>query len=125
MSSPPATPSDVLGTGSTLESLRTSTRFAQSSDHSLVQLAKDFESEDLLLEVYIEQGRLDQWWKGVAEAALQSAKDELEHHAEDQQRRNSVDRAFWKRVNPDEPGQEGQDNLEVMIDRHADVLVMQ
>ena len=90
-----------------------------------MQLAKDYESEDMLLEVYIEQGRLDKWWKGVAEAAQQSAKDELEQHAEDQQRRNSVDRAFWKRVNPDEPGQEGQENHEVMIDRHEGVLMRQ
>lgn len=87
-----------------------------------MQLAKDYESEDVLLEMYIEQGRLAQWWKGVAEAAQQSAKDELEQHAEDLQRKNSVDIAFWKRVNPDRPDQEGQDNHEVMIDRQADVL---
>lgn len=90
-----------------------------------MQLAKDYESEDVLLEMYIEQGRLEEWWKGVAEAAQQSANDELEQHAEDLQRRNSVDRAFWKRVNLDEPGQEGQDNHEVMIDRQADMLMRQ
>lgn len=90
-----------------------------------MQLAKDYESEDVLLEIYIEQGRLEQWWKGVAEAAQQSAKGELEQHAEDLRRRNSVDRALWKRVNPDTPGQEGQDNHQVMIDTQADVLVGQ
>ncbi len=90
-----------------------------------MQLAKDYESEDVLLEMYIEQGRLEQWWKGVAEAARQSAKGELEQHAEDLQRKNSVDRAFWKRVNPDKPDQEGQDNHEVIIDKKADLLMGQ
>lgn len=88
-----------------------------------MQLAKDYESEDVLLEVYMEQGRLEQWWKGVAEAARQSAKVELEQHAEDLQQKNSLDSAFWKRVNPDQPDQEGQDNDEVMIDKKVDVIM--
>lgn len=111
-------PPSVLGAGITLSSLRASTRYTEMADDKLDRLRKDLESEDVLLETYIEKGRLEMWWKGVVEAAQRSARDEKDQAGEERRRRRSLETGFWK-------GLETKDKEEqpVEFDGQGDVVM--
>lgn len=79
-----------------MESLRTSTRYTEMADDKLDRLKKDLEAEDVLLETYIEKGRVEMWWKGVVEAAQRSTRDEQDQAGEERRRRTSAEVGFWK-----------------------------
>lgn len=88
------------------------------ADDKLDRLRKDLESEDVLLETYIEKGRLEMWWKGVVEAAQRSARDEKDQAGEERRRRRSLETGFWK-------GLETKDKEEqpVEFDGQGDVVM--
>lgn len=93
------------------------------ADDKLDRLRKDLESEDVLLETYIEKGRLEMWWKGVVEAAQRSARDEQDHAGEDGRRRRSVEIGFWKGLDVKD-GQRTEDKEEqVELDGQGDVVM--
>ena len=97
-SSAPCPPLSVLGAGTSISSLRTSARYTHDSDNKLASLSRDLETEDALLEKYIEKGRLEMWWKGVAEAARRSALEERDQVGEDLRRRKSMELGFWREL---------------------------
>lgn len=68
-------------------------------ENVLALLAKDFASEDAILQKHIKKGRLEIWWKGVADAARKSLRDEGDRKGEETRRRKSVEKEFWNAVN--------------------------
>lgn len=66
------------------------------ADDKVDRLRKDLECEDVLLERYVEKGRLEMWWKGVVEAAQRSVRDERDQAGEERRRRRRVESGFWK-----------------------------
>lgn len=93
------------------------------ADDKLDRLRKDLESEDVLLETYIEKGRLEMWWKGVAEAAQRSARDEKDQAGEESTRRRSVEVRFWKGLDVKD-GQTEDNEEQVELDRQGDVVMV-
>lgn len=96
-SSPPP-PSSLLSAGTSVVSLRSSTRYTRYPDNVLSLLAKDHESEAVALKRNIEKGRLEMWWKGVVDAAKTSVRDEREREEGEIRRRKSIEKAFWNEV---------------------------
>ena len=70
----PIPPSAILTAGTTVASLRTSSRYAKTSDSALKALAHDLEKEDRKLEDALEKGRLEKWWIGIVDAAKTSVR---------------------------------------------------
>lgn len=93
-------------------------------DNALIELAKAFESEDALLQNYVEKGRLEMWWKGVTDTAKRSAMDEKDQDGEETKRRMSIERAFLSAM-----GQKDQDTIRmteeevVEMDTQGDVIM--
>ncbi|KAL8873765.1 MAG: hypothetical protein Q9174_000804, partial [Haloplaca sp. 1 TL-2023] len=75
---PPPDPSTLLSIGTSIESLRTSSRYNNVPDSTLSSLAHDLEVEDQVLQHSIEEGRLDQWWLGIVDAARLSARKDAD-----------------------------------------------
>ncbi|KAL8738993.1 MAG: hypothetical protein Q9181_000275 [Wetmoreana brouardii] len=103
---PPLAPSALLAAGTTIDSLRTSSRYTNLPDSALAGIARDLEIEDKALETCIEEGRLDQWWIGIVEAAKLSARNQADRVGEERSKRAAreqefreemerVDRAVW------------------------------
>lgn len=82
--SAPLPPTKVLEAGTSIDALRASSHFANVPDNALAMLAQDLEKEDELLEKYMEEGRLDERWTGVVEAAKASARQEADSKGEEQ-----------------------------------------
>ena len=74
---PPASPIDVLGIGVRLEDLRPLAEDLQIEEEDLASFAKDLAAENENLQLYIDKGRLGEWYKGVMEAAKTAAKEEV------------------------------------------------
>ena len=94
----PLPPAKVLGAGTSIDALRVSSRFANDPDNALAVLAQELEKEDKLLEEYMEEGRLDERWKGVVEAAKASARDEADSQGEEQLRIRMAQEDFSARM---------------------------
>ncbi|KAF6229585.1 hypothetical protein HO173_011440 [Letharia columbiana] len=94
----PLPPAKVLEAGISIEALRVSSHFANIPENSLAVLAQDLGKEDELLEKYMEEGRLDERWKGVVEAAKASARDEADSKGEEQLRIRNVQEEFTARM---------------------------
>ena len=97
-STPPPTPSSLLGVGTTVESLQSSVSYAQTAENVLSPLAKDLALEDAMLQKHIKKGRLEIWWKGVADAARKSLRDDGDRKGEEVWHRRSVEEGFWNAV---------------------------
>lgn len=97
-STPPPPPSSLLGAGTTVESLQSSIRYAQTPEDALALLANDLASEDAILQKHIKKGRLEIWWKGVADAAQKSLRDEGDRQGEETRRRKSDEKGFWNAI---------------------------
>lgn len=120
----PPSPSSLLSAGCTPTSLRSSSRYAELPEDSLVLLAKDLESEDALLRMCIEKGRLEMWWKGVTDAAKKSATDERDRKGEERKRRKSIEKAFWSRQGiKDQDAVQRKVIMEVEMDAQGDVIM--
>ncbi|KAL8673485.1 MAG: hypothetical protein Q9168_002091 [Polycauliona sp. 1 TL-2023] len=84
---PPPDPSTLRGVGTTISSLRTSSRYSEATDSALSVIAKDLETEDAVLETCIEKGRLQEWWKGIVDAAEASVRNEADRNGEEESQR--------------------------------------
>ncbi|CAO1600888.1 MAG: hypothetical protein LQ349_002483 [Xanthoria aureola] len=84
---PPPNPSTLRGVGTTLPSLRTSSRYSEATDNALSVIAQDLEIEDAALRACIEQGRLEEWWKGMVDAAQSSVRNEADRNGEEESKR--------------------------------------
>lgn len=98
-STPPPPPSSLIGAGTTVESLQSSIHYAKIPEEALVRLAKDFALEDAILQQHIEKGRLEIWWKGIADAAQKSLRDEGDRKGEEAKHRKSAEQGFWSVLN--------------------------
>ena len=98
-STPPPSPSSLLAAGTTAESLQSSVSYSQISEDGLARLAKDFILEDEILQKNIKKGRLEIWWKGIADAAQKSLRDEGDRKGEEAQHWKSVEKGFWTDLN--------------------------
>ncbi|KAI9751557.1 MAG: hypothetical protein M4579_006012 [Chaenotheca gracillima] len=72
----PTQPSTVLGAGCTARDLQ-----SMFPEDMCEAIAKDLSTEDDQLSVYIEKGRLDEWYTGIVEAAKNSVLDDAERDA--------------------------------------------
>lgn len=124
--SEPLPPAKVLEAGTSIEALRISSHYASMPENALAVLAQDLEKEDELLEMYMEEGRLEERWKGVVEAAKASAKNQADSKGEEQLRIRNAQEKFTARLiemdreaYPKEGGRE--DNP--VIDEQGDVIM--
>lgn len=89
---PPIPPFEIIGSGTSLEDLRTSSRYDGTSDAAVKALATDMSEEDNALADAMEKGRLDMWWSGVVEGARAAIRREADEigaaDAEEQKERN-------------------------------------
>lgn len=115
VSSPPS-PSSLLSAGTSVASLRSSTRYTRYPDNVLSLLAKDHESEAAVLKCNIEKGRLEMWWKGVVDAAKTSVRDERDREGEEIRRRKSIEKAFWNGM-----GKKDRETLESTAEERTEV----
>ncbi|KAG8528057.1 uncharacterized protein KY384_006973 [Bacidia gigantensis] len=81
---PPRTPSELLSAGTDPAELRSLPEYATQSDSILVKLARELRGEAKILERHIEKGRLEEWYKGVLEAAGSSYRDEIDQQGEEE-----------------------------------------
>lgn len=122
----PWPPSALLDAGTTSDSLRTSSHFADMPDNALELLAQDLEKEVELLESYIERGRLEDWWKGVVSAARDAAREEADRHGEEAMRKREVeDKLLAKMAEMDEKAYKPKDtgNETVNMDSQEDTIM--
>lgn len=120
--SPPIPPSSALAAGTTVASLRTSSRYNDYPDHEIALLAKDLKSEDVLLETCIEKGRLEIWWQGLTEAARRSAREEMNQEGEEIKRKRSVEQGLWKDLSAKDQGNEDEAE-QVEVEGNGDVVM--
>ncbi|KAL8818286.1 MAG: hypothetical protein Q9223_003041 [Gallowayella weberi] len=99
---PPPEPSTLLGAGATVESLRTSSRYKDAPDSALSLIARDLETEDRALQRCIEKGRLEEWWKGIIDAARASARSEADRIGEEESRRSEAEEGFREQMRRDD-----------------------
>lgn len=123
---PPPEPSALLNAGTSVESLRASSRYDVASDSALEIIANDLEIEDSMLGTCIKEGRLSQWWNAIIDAARISAKKEADQSGEAQSRRQEAEReirnqmirddeAAWGVQNANEAASEVDDEGDVMM----------
>ena len=96
--SAPLPPSKVLEAGTSIDALRTSSHFANVPENALAVLAQDLEKEDELLETCMEEGRLEERWKGVVEAAKASARSEADSKGEERLKIRIAEEDFIARM---------------------------
>ncbi|MCJ1389263.1 hypothetical protein MMC18_002119 [Xylographa bjoerkii] len=94
----PKPPSAILTAGTTVASLRTSSRYVNTSDSALKALAQDLEKEDRRLEDALERGRLEMRWNGIVEAAKASARADADRHGVEMAQMEMVKRKVAARL---------------------------
>ncbi|MCJ1283864.1 hypothetical protein MMC26_003195 [Xylographa opegraphella] len=115
----PIPPSAILSAGTTVASLRTSSRYTNKPDSTLKALAQDLEKEDRELAHAVESGRLELWWNGIVEAAKASAREDADRRGAEMAKMEVLKRKVAKRVLGDGQAEEVYTNGHV----HGDVLV--
>ena len=124
--STPLPPSKVVEAGISIDALRVTSHFANVSESSLALLAQDLEEEDELLDRYMEEGRLDERWKGVVDAAKTSARNEADSKGEEQLRARNAQEEFAARMTEKDRGaypKEGGRGDSIAIDDQGDVIM--
>jgi nuclear pore complex protein Nup133 len=90
----PLPPSEIIGSGSDLESLSKSARYAATQREILKRLAADHSKEDKALSKAMDQCRLESWWEGIVDSAKhvlrQEANDAGEAVAQAQRQRDEA-----------------------------------
>ncbi len=122
----PLSPAKVLEAGTSIDALRTSSHFANTPENALAMLAQDLEKEGELLEESMEEGRLDERWKGVVEAAKASARDEADSKGEEQLRiRNAQEELVARMAEKDRQAypKEGGRRDNAAVDEQGDVIM--
>ena len=85
----PLSPDDVLGAGCTADELRH--RYGEGAEDYREPVARDLRTEDDLLQLYIEKGRLDLWFRGVMAAAKRSVRNDADAAGEKTKRDKEMD----------------------------------
>ena len=95
---PPPLPAEILGAGTIIEELRSLPQYSQLPDKQLADLARDLGVEDVILQRCIDDGRLEDWHKGILEAAKTAVREEADRQGEEKARRQEVEKAFNERM---------------------------
>lgn len=122
----PLSPAKVLEAGTSIDALRVSSHFANVPENALAVLAQDLEKEDELLEKYMEEGRLDERWGGVVDAAKTSARHEADSLGEEQLRDRKAQEEFTARMTEKDREaypKEGDEEDDTAIDDQGDVVM--
>ncbi|KAI4092936.1 MAG: hypothetical protein LQ344_003184 [Seirophora lacunosa] len=123
---PPLKPSSLLGSGTTVGSLRASSRYDLAPDNALEVIARDLSIEDGVLQICIGEGRLEKWWSGIIDAARMSVRNEADRVGEDNSRRRETERGFRNQMNRDHKalwGVNTTDGDELGLDEEGDVTM--
>jgi len=119
----PLPPASVMEAGTTVESLRISSQFANMPESVLELLARDLEVEADVLDHYIEKGRLEEWWKGVLEAAKAAARAEADEEGEAKLRRRDAERELDRRIERKDNEAYGKGGQGSSMDGEGDVMM--
>ncbi|KAI4254129.1 MAG: hypothetical protein L6R42_007317 [Xanthoria sp. 1 TBL-2021] len=109
---PPPNPSTLRGVGTTVPSLRTSSRYSDATDNALSVIAKDLEIEDTALGTCIEKGRLEEWWTGIVDAAQSSVRNEADRNGEEESKRVEAEQKSREKKSKDDRPAWGVDGME-------------
>lgn len=124
--SAPLPPTKILEAGTSIDALRVSSHFVNVPENALALFAQDLEKEDELLEKYMEEGRLDERWKGIVEAAKASARNKADSEGEEQLRMRTTQEDFTARMIKKDreayPKGGGRDD-DIAIDDQGDVVM--
>ena len=122
----PLPPTKVLEAGTTIDALRASSHYTNNPENALAVLAQDLEKEDELLEKYMEEGRLEERWKGVVEAAKTSARNEADSKGAEHLRVRNAQEEFnakmTEKVREAYPKGAGRED-KTTIDEQGDVIM--
>ena len=124
--SAPLPPTKVVEAGTSIDALRYSSHFADVPESALALLAQDLEEEDELLEKCMEEGRLDERWTGVVDAAKASARREADSKGEEQLSIRNAQEEFTARMIEKDRGaypKEGGRGDNIAIDDQGDVIM--
>ena len=124
--SAPLPPSKVLEAGTSIDALRASSTLANMPENALALLAQDLEKEDEELDKNMEEGRLEERWKGVVEAAKASAREEADSKGEEQLRNRNAQQDFIARMREKDQEaypKEGGEKDQTAIDEQGDVVM--
>ena len=120
----PLPPDSVTNAGTTIESLRIASHYSNMPDNMLELLAHDLEIEADLLDQYLERGRLEEWWKGVVEAAKASARAEADEQGEEKLRKRNAEKEFERRLTKmDQKAFGKKDGGGLQTDEQGDVVM--
>ena len=120
----PLPPLEVIEAGTTIDSLKISSYFAKMPDNALQSLSRDFGAEAELLDQYMEKGRLEEWWKGVVDAARASARADADAEGEEKLKRRNEEREFDVRLTKMDQKVFGKDKVQdVQVDDQGDVVM--
>lgn len=119
----PLPPSALIQAGTTVESLRTSSHYANMPDNAVELLARNLEAEAELLEHYMEKGRLEEWWKGVVEAAKAAARAEADEEGEENLKKRNAERDFDRRLSKMDKEAFGKGDDQESVDEQGDVIM--
>ncbi|KAL8711303.1 MAG: hypothetical protein Q9220_004200 [cf. Caloplaca sp. 1 TL-2023] len=121
---PPLEPAVLRAAGTTVDSLRVSSRYNNASDSELSELADDLEIEDGILETCIEEGRLEQWWTGIVDAARMSARNEADQDGEERSQRDAAEREFREQMRRNDRAAWGlEERVNERLDEEGDVMM--
>lgn len=123
---PPPDPSSLRGVGATTESLRTSSRYNTAPDSALSVIAIDLGIEDEVLDRCIEEGRLEEWWKGIIDAAKTSARNEADRIGEKESQRRAAEQEFRHQMRQSDEAawrDEGGVTRGINTDEEGDVMM--
>ena len=77
----PSTPVDVLDIDTQPKVLRTLPHLSNIPEEQLAELSEDLDLEDASLKQYLQEGRLEEWYKGVVDDARSAAEGRLDGEA--------------------------------------------
>lgn len=72
-------------------------------------IARDLELEDAALQRCVEEGRLDEWWKGIVDATRSSARNEADRVGAEESERNEAEHDFREKMRREDQAAWGAD----------------
>ena len=102
----PLSPSEVLGAAISLGDLRSLPQFVETGEDVLVGFLQEFKAEDESLRRQISDGRLEDWYQGILQAARAAARTEADRKGDKEARKHAFEDAFNARR-----GQQDKENF--------------
>ena len=119
----PLPPSSVSEAGTTIDSLKTSAYFSNTPDNTLALLAQDLTAEAELLDRYVETGRLEEWWKGVVDAAKAVVRTEADEEGEMKLKKRNAKEEFNRRLAEMDKETSGNTEGFIEVDAQGDIIM--